>query len=158
MSEIEKKLENIKSKGLLFHEGIEKNCRLTSYSYYPKEKKIAFALTSGYGLNDEKHLIEFSEYDLDLKLALFTTKKGNTSEIELIKPKNTLQMSDSTQDNFTGMRKHLFEAIRKLEGGTMKSEDAKAMASLAQTIINSAKIEMEFKLLVNKSPDIKMIN
>ena len=67
-------------------------------------------------------------------------------------------MSEHTDNNLKGLRNHLFSAIKKLEGGTMKNEDAKAMAQVAQVIINSAKLEMEFKLLVTDKPKIDLID
>lgn len=72
--------------------------------------------------------------------------------------KYSLKMSEETNKNISGLRDHLFSAIEKLEGGTMKADEAKAMASLAQTIINSAKLELDYKSMVEKNPDIKMLN
>jgi RNA polymerase sigma-70 factor (ECF subfamily) len=70
----------------------------------------------------------------------------------------SLKMSDNTENNISGLRNHLFDAIRKLEGGIMKADEAKAMASLAQTIINSAKLELDYKQMIEKQPNIKMLN
>ena len=91
-----------------------------------------------------------------IKLESFTiAPKIDNSDIL---PKDVTIMSKQTEDNLTGLRTHLFNAIRKLEGGTMKNEEAKAMAQVAQVIINSAKLEMEFKQLTNDKPTINMID
>ena len=42
------------------------------------------------------------------------------------------------------LRDHLFEVIEKLKDGDMEIEKAKAITDVAQTIINSAKVEVDF--------------
>lgn len=42
------------------------------------------------------------------------------------------------------LRNHLFEALEMLKGGEMDVERAKAMSGVAQTIINSAKVEVDY--------------
>lgn len=162
-----KKYEN---KTLLDSKG--ERCRIISHSYYKGDKTINLILSKGFGAAEIRENLTFPEHDLEIKLESFSiAPKIDNSEI--IKPnkviendtfetknitKNQLTMSKETDDNLTGLRKHLFNAIRKLEGGTMKNEEAKAMAQVAQVIINSAKLEMEFKQLTNDKPTINMID
>jgi hypothetical protein len=49
-------------------------------------------------------------------------------------------MSNSIED----LRTHLFDALRGLKNNTVDVEKAKAMSDVAQTIINSAKVEVEY--------------
>lgn len=42
------------------------------------------------------------------------------------------------------LRDHLFETIEMLKEGKMETGDAKAITNAAQTIINSAKVEVDF--------------
>lgn len=49
-------------------------------------------------------------------------------------------MSNSIND----LRTHLFDALRGLKNGSMDVEKAKAMSDIAQTIINSAKVEVDY--------------
>lgn len=49
-------------------------------------------------------------------------------------------MSNSIDD----LRTHLFDALRGLKNGSVDVEKAKAMSDIAQTIINSAKVEVEY--------------
>jgi hypothetical protein len=44
----------------------------------------------------------------------------------------------------TDLREHLFAALKGLKDGTLDVEKARAMSDVAQTIINSAKVEVEF--------------
>lgn len=42
------------------------------------------------------------------------------------------------------LRNHLFEAIEMLKDGEIEIDKAKAIADISQTIINSAKVEVDF--------------
>ncbi|MFH0757348.1 MAG: hypothetical protein V2B15_08685 [Bacteroidota bacterium] len=42
------------------------------------------------------------------------------------------------------LRDHLFETIELLKAGKLQTGDAKAITNAAQTIINSAKVEVDF--------------
>lgn len=46
--------------------------------------------------------------------------------------------------NVNDLREHLFAALKGLKDGTVDVEKAKAMSEVAQVIINSAKVEVEF--------------
>lgn len=111
----------------------------------------------------------FNESVLDEKLEQFKDKpiktqappKYYTEQQEVIiykQQRKTLQMSEASENNLLGLRNHLFSTLKKLEGGTMKADEAKAMAQVAQTIINSAKLEMEYKLLINDKPEISLLD
>ena len=49
-------------------------------------------------------------------------------------------MKNSIED----LRNHMFETIELLKNGEIDSKDAKAITNAAQTIINSAKVEVDF--------------
>jgi hypothetical protein len=42
------------------------------------------------------------------------------------------------------LREHLFDTMQALKDGDMDVEDARAMSDIAQTVINSAKVEVEY--------------
>ena len=46
-------------------------------------------------------------------------------------------------NNITELRTHLFDTLRDLKAGKMDLERAKAINDTAQTIINSAKVEVD---------------
>ena len=52
---------------------------------------------------------------------------------------------EKTYYNIQTVRTHLFETLEKLRDGKIKETEAKATASVAQVILNSAKLEMEYK-------------
>lgn len=47
-------------------------------------------------------------------------------------------------DNIESLRGHLFDALKGLKNGSIDIDKAKAMSDIAQTIINSAKVEVEY--------------
>ncbi len=52
-------------------------------------------------------------------------------------------MTTKTND-VTELRSHLFDALRGLKDKTMDIDHAKAIADVSQTIINSAKVEVDY--------------
>ena len=55
-------------------------------------------------------------------------------------------MSDviSKNDDITNLRQMLFETMRDVRAGTLDTERAKVINGTAQTIINSAKVEVDY--------------
>lgn len=47
-------------------------------------------------------------------------------------------------NDINALRSHLFDCLAGLKDGTVPLEKAKAMSEVAQTIINSAKVEVEY--------------
>jgi hypothetical protein len=47
-------------------------------------------------------------------------------------------------NNIVELREHLFDTIRMLKDGKMEVDRAKAVSEVAQTIINSAKVEVHY--------------
>jgi len=52
---------------------------------------------------------------------------------------------EKTEYNIKTVRVHLFETLEKLKNGSISDSQAKSIASVAQTILNSAKLEIEYK-------------
>lgn len=154
--QVRDKIDSIKSNGIVFYEPLNKNVRIYSYSYWIGERKIQLCISYGFGASEQFETFVFYDWEIDEWLRKFKPK--NNVDSKQIKYKYTLKMSTTTDNNIQGLRDHLFKAIEKLEGGTMKADEAKAMASLAQTIINSAKLELDYKRMIEKQPDIKMLN
>ena len=48
------------------------------------------------------------------------------------------------KDKIQDLRHHLFETIEMLKDGDMEIEKARAISEVAQVIINSAKVEVQF--------------
>lgn len=156
---ITKEIKKYQNKTLL--NSFNKRCRIKDFSLYKGDKMVKLIIAFGFEGNEtiEEFGVPYNEILIKLESFTIAPKIDNSDILDekLLKIVKPVEMSEQTEDNLTGLRKHLFSAIRKLEGGTMKNEDAKAMAQVAQVIINSAKLEMEFKQLTNEKPTINMI-
>ncbi len=61
-------------------------------------------------------------------------------------------MENSEIKNVNHLRAHLFKTIEGLESGDMKIETAKAISEVSQTMINSAKVEVELAKTTGQKP------
>lgn len=55
------------------------------------------------------------------------------------------------------LRNHLFEALEMLKDGEMDVDRAKAVSGVAQTIINSAKVEVDYLRLTEQRSGTQFI-
>jgi len=131
-----------------------KKWRYYNHTYY-NDKDIEIRFVRGFGAVEERKTEKTTFKDLWYLLKKYPIVKGK--EHGIIHQKHPLQMAEKTENNLKGLRKHLFDAIRKLEGGSMKNEDAKTMAQVAQVIINSAKLEMDFKKLTEDKSGVDLL-
>jgi len=66
--------------------------------------------------------------------------------IVLLKLDRLLNMA--TKNKMADLRNHLFEAIESLRDNKITPEKAKSICEVAQVIINSAKVELEFMKVI----------
>lgn len=131
----------------------DKDGKLCEYDRFLINKKD-ITVYYKYGFHKDEIQYEVSFENIDVHIDLFTIRETNVS---ILKPTPT-QMAEVTENNLKGLRTHLFNAIRQLEGGTMNNEQGKAMAQIAQVIINSAKLEMEFKRQTDDKRPVSLLN
>lgn len=161
--EIEGKLKTWKAKGIQYCELESRNVRPISYVHYNGVKIIKIEYSFGFGPGEQFIKLEFKEELLNEKLKLFTPKKVNEGELKLKfilpeKSKNLLEMSEKTTNNIKSLQTSLFNAIKKLEDKSISCEEAKAIAGLGQTIINTAKLEIEYQKLLSTTPSVSLLN
>lgn len=110
---------------------------VTSVVHLEGSEQLSIQVVSGFGASEKRERILISEHDVeDFKNKYLDKKFVNVKIMEDVK-------KESSKDNFTEMRSMLFDAVRGLKDGTMKVDQAKAIASVSQTIINSVKLEVE---------------
>lgn len=61
------------------------------------------------------------------------------------------------KNKISDLRDHLFETLEGLKDGSMDLERAKAIADVGQTIINSAKVEVDFLRVTGGTTDTGFI-
>jgi len=60
--------------------------------------------------------------------------------------------TDAAATNVEALRDELFATLRALRAGTLEVDRAKAISDVAQTIINSAKVEVEHQRVAGWQP------
>jgi len=63
----------------------------------------------------------------------------------------------SNQNNIDALRGHLFDTLRGLKDGTMSVETAQAMSLVGKTIIDTAKVEIEFTKASGETVESKFL-
>jgi hypothetical protein len=114
-----------------------KNEFLIDYCFFDGTNEHSFTFDTG------KVIIK--DADLDIFLLNFTELKPKKNEI-----------MENSKTNFAKMQEILLKTMQGLENGTVKIEQAKAIASVGQTLINSVKTEGQI-LLSNKEKKPKFL-
>lgn len=81
---------------------------------------------------------------------VFLDEKGNKLPPRIVNRNGTQTIGD--------LRDQLFDAIQLVKEGKMKPQAAKDIANLAQVIINSAKVEIEYRKMADKNKTIKLLD
>ena len=73
---------------------------------------------------------------------------------------NNALPKEEMNNSFKNLSDILFESIKSVKDGTMKPDQAKAIQELSQTVINGAKVQLEFiKHLDKPTPELdKLLN
>jgi len=61
-------------------------------------------------------------------------------------------MENSEPKDINTLRGHLFKTIEGLQAGTLSIEMAKAISDVSQTLINTAKVEVELSKATGQKP------
>lgn len=116
---------------------------VTSVIEYEGTKRMVVRITKGYGLNEKREKLEFTYDEFDKWANSLIDKKS----INMSEDKN----EKDEKDTFKEMRSILFETLRGVKDGTIDAEKAKTVSSVSQTLINSAKVEIDYiKTIGNK--------
>jgi hypothetical protein len=174
-----KELESKKS----FNNKYGNNSYISSYCYYEGTEQISIYIKTGYGASEKLTNEVISEHDLDEWIEEFTNglevhrKEVNKKVVinnnktilsdkmiqEEIKKEEIMVEKEvvkevEKKDDFDSMRRLLFESMRMVKQGELDVEKAKSISSMAQTIINSVKVEIDFLKLTGSDDKPKMIS
>ena len=110
--------------------------------HYPGEKRFKVVLSYGFGASEERETVYVKENDTETFLKRFSSKEQKRFE-QILKGSIV-----EKKNNLTGMRAALFNSIYGVVDGTMKLEQAKSIAQTSQVIVNSIKVEIEYKKMI----------
>ena len=135
---------------------------ISNYCYYDGTEQISIYIKTGFGVTEKTFNEIISEHELPKWLLEFKNIEEEEEE-EIIIPKKKVIMKENeikgtNKDDFNSMRNILFESMRMVKDGTLDIEKAKSISAMAQTIINSVKVEVDFLKLTGSSEKPTMIN
>ena len=161
-NEIRKKLLLL-NKEWYFYQPLNTNVRAIKSDYFEGTKSCYIQFTYGFGPSEQTKREEFPATDLDMWLKRFQPKRDLTERFELPHQKieeikiQPVIMSEQ-KNNMASLRDYLFGAIEAVKQNKMTTEQARSTAQLAQTVINSVKLELDYKKSNSKAPQLPMLD
>jgi len=151
-SSIVKNLDRWRTTLKFHYTGLNESVVPIKYCYNPETDIIVLEFSAGKGATERTEKIVFKTEVINEKLALF-------EGIEIKKRITQIPMEEERKDNnLKELRVLLFDAIRNLKSQKITTDEAKTMSLVAQTIINSAKLEMEYKMLSKEDREVKFLD
>ena len=126
------------------------------YVHFPGTEQISIYIKSGYGAGERVINNVISEHELKQWILNFRGEfMGKIPEQKTNILPNNEKME--TKNNFTEMRQILFNAMNGLKDGSVQLETAKGIGQIAQVVINSVKVEVDFLKLTENRKELKSI-
>lgn len=101
----------------------------------------------------KKDLIPYHEWDAFVNKLELKQKINKQTDKKVIKPKEM----EEDKNNFKKLRSILFDTLRDVKNGKMDVKKAKSISELSQTLINSAKVEVDYLKSTGNGGKSKMI-
>lgn len=146
---------NVEKNKLYFRKDTGEAIIITGIVDYSGTKEICVNYSKGYGANQtfEKDVVPYHEWEwfvnnLELKQSL-----NKQTEKKVKKPKEM----EENNNNFKELRSILFDTLRDVKDGKMDVKKAKSISEISQTLINSAKVEVDYLKSTGNGGKSKMI-
>lgn len=143
-------LKNIPKNKIFFDYVMNRQVLFKECIYYAGEKRYKVILSHGFGASELNEILYVRDGDQDIFLKRF--KKSEIKQIKQILIGSIVEK----ENDFTEMRASLFDSMRKLAAGDMKTETARVIGANAQVIVNSVKVEIDYKKLIKDNGEIKI--
>lgn len=139
-----------------FDNNYGKSVWIDRYVHFPGTEQISIYIKSGYGASERVINNVISEHELEQWILDF---RGEFMRKIPEQKTNILPNNEKmeTKNNFTEMRQLLFNAMNGLKDGSVKLETAKGIGQIAQVVINSVKVEVDFLKLTENRKELKSI-
>ena len=139
-----------------FDNNYGKSVWIDRYVHFPGTEQISIYIKSGYGASERVINNVISEHELEQWILDFRGEfTGKIPEQKTNILPNNEKME--TKNNFTEMRQILFNAMNGLKDGSVQLETAKGIGQIAQVVINSVKVEVDFLKLTENRKELKSI-
>ena len=139
-----------------FDNNYGKSVWIDRYVHFPGTEQISIYIKSGYGASERVINKVISEHELEKWILDF---RGEFMRKIPEQKTNILPNNEKmeTKNNFTEMRQILFNAMNGLKDGSVQLETAKGIGQIAQVVINSVKVEVDFLKLTENRKELKSI-
>ena len=139
-----------------FDNNYGKSVWIDRYVHFPGTEQISIYIKSGYGASERVINNVISEHELEKWILDF---RGEFMRKIPEQKTNILPNNEKmeTKNNFTEMRQILFNAMNGLKDGSVQLETAKGIGQIAQVVINSVKVEVDFLKLTENRKELKSI-
>jgi len=156
------KLHEMKHWKNVYYRGLGKHVDISNASFEEKTGQCSVVLsyedTAG---NPVKKRLNRDFSTLDLMVSDFTFEDNiEVVKIEQVIPPSLPSPPIVVVEEKSGivmLRDSLFKTIDYLQSGEITAENAKAVAIVAQTVINSVQLEMNYKLQCDETHEIKLM-
>lgn len=141
---------NVKKNKLYFKKDTGESIIITGIVDYVGEKNLCINYTVGYGASEKrkKEIIPYDNWgDFENNLEL-KQKINNMSEKE----------ESNNTNNFKELRSILFDTLRGVKSGKIDEKKAKSISDISQTLINSAKVEVDYYKATGNNSKSNMID
>ena len=139
-----------------FDNNYGKSVWIYRYVHFPGTEQISIYIKSGYGASERVINKVISEHELEKWILDF---RGEFMRKIPEQKTNILPNNEKmeTKNNFSEMRQILFNAMNGLKDGSVQLETAKGIGQIAQVVINSVKVEVDFLKLTENRKELKSI-
>lgn len=159
----------LENKMTQYYVPLKTNVRAIKTNYFEGSQECYIQFTYGFGASEQTKRFEFPYTELQKHLDDFEDKKDLTdtfkfpSQVEekpIIQAKETIKVEimSEQKNNMESLRNYLFGAIEAVKQNKMTTEQARSTAQLAQTVINSVKLELDYKKSNSKTPQLPMLD
>lgn len=147
---------NVEKNKLYFRKDTGEAIIITGIVDYSGTKEMCVNYTKGYGASQtfEKDVIPYNEWESLVNNLQTKQSLNKQTDKKVIKSK---EMEES-KNNFKELRSILFDTLRDVKDGKMDVKKAKSISELSQTLINSAKVEVDYLKSTGNGGKSKMID
>ncbi len=133
---------NVEKNKLYFRKDTGEAIVINGIVDYCGTNEICVNYSKGYGANQtfEKELIPYSECE-NFANNLESKQTLNKQTHKKVEKQNKME---ENKNNFKELRSILFDTLRDVKDGKMDVKKAKSISEISQTLINSAKVEVDY--------------
>jgi hypothetical protein len=158
IDKVKRGLVLLENKMTQFYKPLNTNVRNIKTNFFEGSQECYIQFTYGFGPSEQTKRMEFPYVELEEYLDRFEDKKDLTGNFKLSKQIEEVEIMSEQKNNMASLRDYLFGAIEAVKQNKMTTEQARSTAQLAQTVINSVKLELDYKKSNSKAPQLPMLD